>query len=97
MKKKLLILFTILTLLLCGCQSEPDPEAIDFSTAPTIPIEEVADFPLLDLEGNGRNTNLQGDHMETEIGMFLMKQVGDTFGRILHFFDYTTDTVYRNA
>ena len=94
MKKKCFILLAILVLLLCGCQREPDPEAIDFSAAPTIPIEEVAEFPLLDLEGNGSNTTLQGEHQQTENGMFLMKQGGTGFGRILHFLDYTNGEVY---
>ena len=94
MKKMFWIVMFAVLLLLSGCGNEENPEMVDFSTAPTIPIEEVEAFPLLELEGNGSNTTLQGDHQETENGMFLMKQVGTTFGRILHFLDYTTGEAY---
>lgn len=94
MKKTFLIIILASMLLLGGCANEENPEMVDFSTAPTIPIEEVEEFPLLELAGNGSRPTFQGRYLEAENGMFLMKQVGTTFGQILHFFDYTTGETY---
>ena len=44
---------TALMLLFCGCQSEPDPDAIDSSTAPTLPVEEITELPTLALQEDG--------------------------------------------
>lgn len=94
--KNLIMMLLLAAVLLCGCGGgeEGDPEMVDFSTAPTIPIEEVKEFPLLELEGNGTKPTFHGWQVEAENGMFLMKQVGTTFGNVLHFFDYTTGEAY---
>lgn len=69
MKKKCFILLAILALLLCGCQSEPDPDAINFEGKPTLPVEEITGLPALELVEDGSESNW-GFALETEIGIF---------------------------
>lgn len=93
--KKICLLLLALTLFLCGCQSEADPEAIDFSTAPTFPMEEITQLPTLELIEDGSESNW-GFELETEIGIFLQKQIETDDGNyfVLTFDDFSIGESY---
>ena len=67
MKKFIPILLFIMSLL-CGCQSEPDPEAVNFDDKPTLPIEEVKELPLLTPVKDGTYVSNSKVEIETELG-----------------------------
>lgn len=67
MKKKICTLFMVLALLLLwGCGAEKDPERVDFSTAPTFPVEEVAGYPVMELRDDGARADMLS--IDTEEG-----------------------------
>ena len=89
MKKKCFILLAILAMLFCGCaKEEPNPDAIDFSTAPTLPVEEIPELPSLELVEDGVESNW-GFDLETEIGIFRQEFIdhGDNDSYFLLFFE----------
>lgn len=97
MKKKFLILLAILALLLCGCQSEPDPDAISFDDKPTLPVESITELPTMELGHDGSTSNW-GFDLETPIGIFRQEFVDDGTGAngyfVLAFEDFTTGETY---
>lgn len=95
MKKKCLILLAILALLLCGCQSQPDPDAISFEGKPTLPVEETTELPTLELVEDGSESNW-GFDLETEIGIFCQEDMeGDgIYHFLLTFDDFATGETY---
>lgn len=96
MKKKCFILLAILAMLFCGCaKEEPNPDAIDFSTAPTLPVEEITELPSLELVEDGVESNW-GFDLETEIGIFRQEDTGgDGMNHfLLTFEDFATGETY---
>ena len=78
MKRLLPILLLCLTLSACA-PPEPDPDTVDLAACPTIPMEDVTEFPLL----SGTSTGASGasySHIPTEDGIFLVKmtQIDET-------------------
>lgn len=95
MKKVILILLCVMVLF-CGCaKEEPNPDAIDFSTAPTLPVEEITELPTLELVNDGSESNW-GFELETEIGIFDQVQIetDDGNGFVQTFHDFSTGESY---
>lgn len=95
MKKLISILFCIMVLL-CGCQSEPDPDAIDFSTAPTFAMDEITDYPTFTPLNNGARPTGYSE-LITDIGRFYFDHVPDPEGgenAILMFEDFSSGESY---
>lgn len=65
--KKLIPILLCIVALLCGCQSEPDPEVINFKDKPTLPIEEVSELPYLTPVKDGVNP-ANSIEIETDVG-----------------------------
>lgn len=79
MKKFWTIMALVLSMLLCACGAEPDPEAIDFSTAPTFAMEEISDYPTFaPLNDGARPTGFS--ELNTDIGRFYFDRVPDPEG-----------------
>lgn len=95
MKKTLWIVMILVVLLLWGCQSEPDPDAISFEGKPTLPLEQIEELPTLELVENGSTSNW-GFALETEIGIFQQKMVetDDENYFVLTFDDYAAGQSY---
>lgn len=95
MKKKCFILLAILALLLCGCQSQPDPDAISFEGKPTLPVESITELPTLELGDDGSTSNW-GFDLKTEIGIFRQEDTGgDGMNHwLLTFEDFATGETY---
>lgn len=95
MKKIFLSLLAILTLLLCGCQSQPDPNAISFEGRPTLPVESITGLPALELGEDGSTSNW-GFDLETSIGIFRQVDTGgDGINHfLLTFEDFSTGESY---
>ena len=96
MKKTFWIMMMVTVLLLCGCQSKPDPEAVDFSTAPTFAMEEITDYPTFTpLDDGARPTGYS--ELNTDIGRFYYDRVPDPEGgenAILMFDDASSGESY---
>lgn len=94
MKKVILILLCAMVLL-CGCQSNPNPDAISFEGKPTLPVEEITELPTLELVNDGSESNW-GFELETEIGIFDQVQIETDDGNqfVLTFHDFSTGETY---
>ena len=94
--KKLIPILLCVIVILCGCQSEAEPENIDFSTAPTFPVEEITDYPVMELKNDGaESTGHWG--LNTDIGRFYFDHVPDPQGgenAILMFEDVSSGESY---
>lgn len=92
--KKLWLVIALSVALLCGCTQEY-PDRVDFSTAPTFPVEEITDYPVMELLDDGARTasvgelDIEGGTIEVEpdndpnlsydILMFREEVSGDTY------------------
>ena len=85
----------VAALLLCGCQSQPDPDAISFEGKSTLPVEEITELPTLELVHDGSESNW-GFDLETEIGIFRQEDMEDDgiYHFLLTFEDFATGETY---
>ena len=72
--KKLIPILHCIVILLCGCQSQPDPEAVNFDDKPALPIEEVSELPYLTAVKDGVSP-ANPIEIETELGKIVGKQM----------------------
>lgn len=93
MKKIFLSLLAILALLLCGCQSQPDPDAIDFSTAPTLPAEEIPELPVLQHSMSG-SEKAPKTCAPTSDGIFIAEDTDYGLFSRIYFAELGTGVVY---
>lgn len=93
MKKLLSVI--IMVLLLTGCASEEPGNSLSLSAAPTVPMQDTEDFPLISHNINGARASGTVLNLSAEDGMFLLKEIElDGSYYLLYYQDYFSHEVY---
>lgn len=93
--KKFIPLLLCLMLFLSACSGEPDPDAVNFDDKPTLPIEEVSEFPMLTPVMDGTNP-ANSIEIETEMGKIVGKDMDGEHSdyQLISFEDPVTGETY---
>lgn len=91
--KKLILILLCIVVFLCGCSEESAPDVFDFSTAPTLPVEEIMELPILCHSEYGVQTAPKMC-MPTEEGIFISEDTDYGLFRRIYFAELDTGEVY---